>query len=89
MTEKEIFEVMRQIAERYEKVMRIWELEPEDRHTTLMDLECIHDLYPKFRWIQFRDAPSDDFNHDIFGIKQHLNRTSKKLKHCWEPRYAS
>ena len=34
------------------------------------------------------EAPDSDFAHDVFGIRRHLNRQTKKLEGHFLPRYA-
>lgn len=56
----------------------------------LMDLTACHLNAYKLRLKDLRDT--DDvmsFSHDIYGIRQHLNRETGKLEDCFVPRFAA
>lgn len=52
----------------------------------MMDLDAVNETIP----LDFeRLALADDFNfaHDVFGIMNHLNRTTDKLENFFLPRF--
>lgn len=58
-----------------------------DRIGTLMDLEFCNDDVPLDfeKLLAFGDS---DFQHDIIGIYQNFNRTTRTLDNCFLPRCA-
>lgn len=51
-----------------------------------MDIEATHSNGCPLDLQKLLDAPSFDFAHDVFGIREHLDRTTGKLMHCFLPR---
>lgn len=58
-----------------------------DRVDLAMDLEAAHSLCP-LDFEQLLTASNFDFNHDIAGIRHHLNRDTGKLMDYFVPRCA-
>ena len=54
----------------------------------LMDIEATHNNGCPLRLSDLWAADNFNFFHDIFGIRRHLNRTTKKLEDCFVPRFA-
>jgi hypothetical protein len=52
-----------------------------------MDITFAHEDCP-MRLEELLAADDGNFGHDVFGIRRHLNRESKKLEDCFCPRYA-
>ncbi len=52
-----------------------------------MDISAAH-LECPMRLNELLDAKDFDFFHDVFGIRQHINRKTGKLEGCFVPRYA-
>lgn len=77
MREKEKIEIHRKIADRYEAYCTELGIEPDDRTTTMMDLEAVSKAFPDFGWQELLDADNWNFCHDIGGIKRHIDRTKR------------
>ena len=54
----------------------------------VMDLDCA-DAYCPLNLRALAGAPDVDFAHDVFGIRRHLNRETKKLEDSFLPRYTA
>jgi hypothetical protein len=54
----------------------------------VMDLTACHANGTPLKLYELLRADDFDFQHDIFGIREHLNRTTGKLKDYFLPRYA-
>lgn len=52
-----------------------------------MDISAAHINCP-MHLHEFLAAPAQDFGHDFFGIRRHINRRTGKLEHCFCPRCA-
>ena len=83
-----MYELHGKIAQRYEQACAEAGLTPDARLKTRMDLEHVEVLYPKYRWEEMLNSPASEFNHDIFGIKRNLNRSTGKMEDQFHPRYA-
>jgi hypothetical protein len=53
----------------------------------MMDLQVVHDRVG-LRLGELLAAPGSDFNHDVLGIRSHLNRETGELEGCFLPRLA-
>jgi hypothetical protein len=61
---------------------------PIQKLELVMDLDYADQDIP----LNLRDlasASDGDFAHDVFGIRRHLNRETKKLEDSFMPRYAA
>lgn len=57
----------------------------DKRHTLMMDLECTqNDTGLDLQMLL--ESEHEDFIHDVFGIKGHMDRTTGKLMNCFLPR---
>jgi Family of unknown function (DUF6874) len=59
-----------------------------DKLTMVMDIKFAHKDCP-LDLRALASAPDAEFAHDVFGIRRHLNRETKKIEHCFMPRYAA
>lgn len=59
-----------------------------DRLSLMMDLEAVH-AYNPLRLADLLEADKNNFYHDICGIREHLNRQTKRLENCFLPRYTA
>jgi len=84
-----MYELHGKIAQRYEQACAEAGLTPDARLKTCMDLEKMAEIFPGFRFKEMLNSPAREFNHDIFGIKNNLNRTTGKMENEFLPRYAS
>lgn len=57
-----------------------------DLHTLSMDITATHKNGCPLDLQKLLDFPADDFEHDIFGIVQYIDRNSGKLTQCFDPR---
>lgn len=56
--------------------------------TTEMDLSACHAQGCELDFERLLAAPAEDFEHDILGIRRHLNRETGYLEDFFVPRYA-
>lgn len=86
------------IAKRYEALCKKCCIKPDDRTTTLMDLDAVSRAYQDFDWTGLLTADDGNFSHDIGGIKRHIDRSKafcvnedleNLLTDCFVPRFAS
>lgn len=81
------FELILEIADRALGMARANRLQIE-KLELVMDLDYADQFIP----LNLRDlasAPDSDFAHDVFGIRRHLNRQTKKLEGYFMPRYTA
>ena len=55
----------------------------------LMDLIACHANGCPLALEELLNAGAFDFSHDVWGIRQHINRETGQLEHCFIPRYAA
>jgi len=60
-----------------------------DQMTVIMDIDACHNNGNPLKLQELLEADDFNFGHDVFGIRQHINRTNGKLKNCFVPRYSS
>lgn len=77
-------ETLEKIAKRYEEMVHGY---PDDRITTVMDLDVVEKQFPDADFNVLVNFPDDDFAHDIFGIKRHIDRREMKIIDCFVPRF--
>jgi hypothetical protein len=53
-----------------------------------MDITAVHANGCRLQLKELRNADDFNFGHDIFGIRQHLNRATGQLEHHFWPRFA-
>jgi hypothetical protein len=53
-----------------------------------MDLTATHANGCPLRLEELLAAPPADFAHDVFGIREHIDRDTGTLRDCFLPRYA-
>jgi len=58
-----------------------------DYITLEMDLSACH-IYNPLRLEELLTTDNFNFAHDIFGIRQHINRETGKLTGCFLPRFS-
>ena len=88
MTTRTEFDLILKVAERAEKVPGFANYK---RMTMVMDLESAH-KYGDLDLARLLDGPDQDFNHDISGIHNHIERDSskpgyRKFRDCFVPRF--
>ena len=59
-----------------------------DQMSTLMDIEACHNNGCPLKLQELLDADDFNFAHDVFGIRQHIDRATGELPDCFLPRYA-
>lgn len=77
------FEKIVKVAERAEKELSL----TGTRMDLLMDLEFASDVCP-MDFDALLASDSENFAHDVYGIRNHFNRETKKLEDCFSPRFA-
>jgi hypothetical protein len=53
----------------------------------MIDIEAAHTEHP-LRLAELLAADVGNFSHDVFGIRRHLNRETRKLEDCFLPRFS-
>lgn len=53
-----------------------------------LDIAACHKIVPLRLAELLVDANDSDFAHDVFGIRQHLDRETGRLLNCFSPHYA-
>jgi hypothetical protein len=54
---------------------------------TMMDIQACHTSGTPLRLADLLNAEPFDFAHDVYGIRNHLDRTTGKLTDCFLPRF--
>lgn len=54
-----------------------------------MDITACHVNACPLKLDELLAADDMNFNHDVFGIRRHLNRETGELMDCFRPRYAA
>ena len=92
--------IIRRIAERAAAQMTRLEIEYPNAGTAINGtrLELISEFLMDLTVCHANSCPLDlerlagtdytNFNHDVFGIRRHLNRETGKLENCFLPRFA-
>ena len=55
----------------------------------VMDLTAVHANGCPLNLAALAEATPFDFTHDVFGIRNHINRSTGQLEDCFLPRYAA
>ena len=82
------FETICRIAKAAERLARRIAGQEINRMHLIMDLECVHESTP-LRLDDLEKASDADLAHDVFGIRRHLDRRTRKLTDCFCPRFAA
>ena len=61
---------------------------PDDQRTLIRDLNACHSNGCPLDFKGLLEATMQDFSHDIYSIRQHINRRTGKLEGCFMPSYA-
>lgn len=59
-----------------------------ERMLVEMDITACHANGNRLKLQELLDAAPADFNHDVWGIRQHIDRLTGKLIDCFSPRYS-
>ena len=81
------FQTMTVIADRALELYAECDHIPDDKLTVMMDIEFAHIDTP-LDLDKFLGFSNENFAHDMFGIRQHMNRKTKQLDNCFQPRCA-
>jgi hypothetical protein len=79
------FAILAQIADRALREFRYY---PDDKRTLVMDLMACHANGCPLDFKGLLEASLLDLSHDIYGIRQYIDRDSGKLRDFFTPRYA-
>lgn len=82
---REDHDLVVKIADRALRELRYY---PDDKRTLIMDLNACHSNACPLDFKGLLEAPLLDFSHDIYGIRQYINRDTGELKDFFTPRYA-
>ena len=53
-----------------------------------MDIQKCHESNP-LKLDELLKSDNGNFGHDVFGIREHLNRKTGQLENCFSPRYSA
>lgn len=81
-------QTIRAIAARAAKLAIDAGIKWPDVLTYQMDISACHANGCRLRLDDLLAADDFDFEHDVFGIHEHLNRNNGKLKHAFLPRFS-
>lgn len=71
-------------------VARARKLDPDyDKMDCMMDITACHANGNKLKLKSLLDADDFNFAHDVFGIANHIDRTTGKMLHCFRPRFSA
>lgn len=76
------------IMEIVERVFREDPKYPDDQRTLIMDLTACHLNGCPLDLTALLGAEGSDLFHDVYGIRRHIDRSTGKLKYCFDPRYS-
>lgn len=57
--------------------------------TAIADIDACHSNGTPLKLAELLAADDANFAHDVFGIRQNINRETGKLENCFLPRYAA
>ena len=87
MTSKNEIRIISKIAARAVTLATLHDV--EYKHIdAMMDVEAAHEEHP-LRLEALLSADDGNFAHDVFGIRRHLNRDTRKMEDCFLPRFAA
>lgn len=64
-------------------------MDNDQRRYLTMDVTACHANGCPLKLRDLLGADDLDFVHDVFGIRNHINRSTGQLENCFLPRYAS
>lgn len=85
---REEHDIIRKIAERAHK-MAAENGVKYPLHDAVMDVTAAHANGAKLKLQELLEADDFNFAHDVFGIWQHIDRTTGELMDCFWPRFAA
>jgi len=59
-----------------------------DQMTAVMDIDACHNNGCPLKLRELLDADNFNFAHDVFGIRNNINRKTGQLENCFLPRYS-
>jgi hypothetical protein len=59
-----------------------------DKLTVVMDIDACHSNGNPLKLQELLKADNFNFAHDVFGIRNNINRKTGKLENCFSPRYS-
>ena len=80
------YDLLVQVAERAKHELMGY---PDSKRTLIMDLINCHAKGCPLDFKALLEAPALDLSHDIYGIRNHMNRDTGKLEGCFVPRYVA
>ena len=87
-TDKVELGIQSQIADRVMVMVKRSGGMPYKKMDILMDIDACHSNGNPLRLNDLLKADDTNFAHDVFGIRQHINRKTGQLEHCFVPRYS-
>lgn len=81
------YDLILQIASRAVRAARKAGVEYRLQDAT-MDINAVHSNGTPLRLEELLEADNFNFNHDVFGIRRHLDRSTGQLGNCFVPRFA-
>ena len=59
-----------------------------DQMAAVMDIDACHSNGNPLKLQELLEADNFNFGHDVFGIRDNIDRTTGKLGNCFVPRYS-
>lgn len=60
-----------------------------DQMSAVMDIDACHNNGNPLKLQELLEADDFNFGHDVFGIRQHIDRQTGMLGDCFVPRYSA
>ena len=84
---KETAEVISKIARRAMAMAKLHDIQ-YNQMTAVMDINACHSNGNPLHLTDLLNADDFNFAHDVFGIRNNINRDNGKLENCFVPRYS-
>ncbi len=86
--DKATMELESKVADRAVTMAKKYGIEYK-KMTALMDIDACHSNGNPLKLSELLNADDFNFGHDVFGIRQHIDRTTGTLQDCFVPRYSA
>ncbi len=84
---KETMELEAKIAKRAVAMAKKHDIQ-YDQMTAIMDIDACHSNGNPLKLQELLETDDVNFAHDVFGIRQHIDRITGRLQDCFVPRYS-
>lgn len=87
-TDRATLDTQSKIADRVMEMVKQAGGMPYKKMDILMDIDACHSNGNPLKLEELLKSDDGNFAHDVFGIRQHINRKTGKLEDCFVPRYS-